>query len=89
MLIVGIAGLVIGIECRHSYLEKRCAAYATEGTPDFTVSVTDNMIEEEKARAVTVPAGAERPQSTFLRTKAALPSPVIPPKPRVISAERS
>lgn len=59
MLIVGIAGLVIGIECRYSYLEKRCAAYATEGTPDFTVSVTDAMIEEEKARAIEVPAGAD------------------------------
>ena len=59
MLIVGIAGLVIGIKCRYSYLEKRCAAYATEGTPDFTVSISDNMIEEEKARAVTVPAGAD------------------------------
>ena len=59
MLIVGIAGLVIGIECRYSYLEKRCAAYATEGTPDFTVSVTNAMIEEEKARAIEVPAGAD------------------------------
>ena len=59
MLIVGIAGLVIGIECRFPYLEKRCAAYETEGEPLFTVAVTDEMIEEEKARALEVPAGAD------------------------------
>lgn len=59
MLIVGIAGLVIGIECRFPYLEKRCVAYETEGAPLFTVAVTDEMIEEEKARALAVPAGAD------------------------------
>ena len=59
MLIVGIAGLVIGIECRFPYLEKRCAAYETAGAPLFTVAVSDKMIEEEKARALEVPAGAD------------------------------
>ena len=46
MLIVGIAGLVIGIEHRYPYLEKHCAAYETDGTPDFSVTVTEEMIEE-------------------------------------------
>ena len=59
MLIVGIAGLVIGIEHRYPYLEKHCAAYVTEGTPDFTVTVTDKMIETEKQNAVEIPAGAD------------------------------
>ena len=59
MLIVGIAGLVIGIEHRYPYLEKHCAAYRTEGTPDFTVSVTDEMIETEKQKAVEIPVGAD------------------------------
>ena len=58
MLIVGIAGLVIGIEHRYPYLEKHCAAYKTDGTPDFTVTVTEEMIDAEKAKAVEIPAGA-------------------------------
>ena len=58
MLIVGIAGLVIGIEHRYPYLEKRCAAYLTEGEPDFTVTVTEEMTEAERAQAEQVPANA-------------------------------
>ena len=58
MLIVGIAGLVIGIEHRYPYLAKHCAAYLTEGEPDFTVTVTEEMIEAERAKAEQVPAGA-------------------------------
>ena len=57
MLIVGIAGLVIGIEHRYPYLAKHCTAYQTDGTPDFTVTVTDKMIEDELARAETIPEG--------------------------------
>ncbi len=59
MLIVGIAGLVIGIEHRYPYLEKHCAAYKTDGTPDFSVTVTQEMIEAERAKAVDVPTGAD------------------------------
>ena len=59
MLIVGIAGLVIGIEHRYPYLGKHCAAYETDGTPDFSVTVTQEMIEAERAKAVDVPAGAD------------------------------
>ena len=57
MLIVGIAGLVIGIEHRYPYLEKHCAVYKTEGTPDFTVTVTEEMIENERAKAEEIPDG--------------------------------
>ena len=59
MLIVGIAGLVIGIEHRHPYLSKHCTAYRTDGTPDFTVTVTEEMIATEKQNAVEFPAGAD------------------------------
>ena len=58
MLIVGIAGLVIGIEHRYPYLGKHCAAYQTDGTPGFTVTVTEELIGAEKAKAVEIPAGA-------------------------------
>jgi len=59
MLIIGIAGLVIGIECRHTYLEKRCAPFQTDKKPDFTVTVTREMIEDEKAKSGECPAGAD------------------------------
>ena len=59
MLIVGIAGLVIGIEHRHPYLEKHSAAYHASGAPDFTVTVTEEMIAAEKQNAVEFPAGAD------------------------------
>ena len=59
MLIVGLAGLVIGIEHRYPYLDKHSAAYKTDGTPAFTVTVTDEMISTEKQNAVEFPAGAD------------------------------
>ena len=59
MLIVGIAGLLIGIEHRHPYLEKHSAAYHASGAPDFTVTVTEEMIAAEKQNAVEFPAGAD------------------------------
>ena len=57
MLIVGIAGLTIGIEHRYPRLPKQCAAYLATGAPDFTVSVTEEMIECERTRAQTPPDG--------------------------------
>ena len=57
MLTVGIAGLTVGIEHRYSYLDRQCAAYRTEGEPDFTVAVTEEMIADERERAGTLPDG--------------------------------
>ena len=57
MLIVGIAGLLIGIEHRYPSLAQHCAAYLADGDPDFTVTVTEEMIDAERTRAGTLPDG--------------------------------
>ena len=58
MLTIGIAGLSVAIDHRYPYLDRLCAGYETDAAPDFTVTVTEEMIAEERARATEPTAGA-------------------------------
>ncbi len=55
LTVLSLADLVVGIEHTHTHIAKQCAAYTAEGTPDFTVTVTQEMIARERA-AVTEPS---------------------------------
>lgn len=55
MLTIRLANLLIGIQHTYPHLERQCAAYLAEGTPDFTVTVTEEMVEAELARAKDAP----------------------------------
>ncbi len=48
---ISIAGLTVGIEHAHEHIAKQCRAYLSDGTPDFTICVTHEMIEAERAGA--------------------------------------
>ena len=48
MITINIAGLPIGIDNRYEHIKKMAKDYLTDEQPLFTVSVTDEEIEEEK-----------------------------------------
>lgn len=48
MRVYRIAERNIGIESLHERVHERCAAYGTEGAPDFTVTITQADIDREQ-----------------------------------------
>ena len=53
MITINIAGLPIGIDNRYEHIKKMAKDYLTDEPPLFTVSVTDEEIEEEKSFSET------------------------------------
>lgn len=51
MLTIEMAGLKIGIHNRFPHLERQCAAYVTDGKPDFEVAASPEAMETERARS--------------------------------------
>ena len=51
MIRIRIADLTVGIDNRYDYIVDLARDYLTEGDADFTVSVTDAELDEERARS--------------------------------------
>ncbi len=53
---LSIASLSIAVEHAHLHLRQQCVAYLTDAPADFSVSVTQEMIERERAASTEVGA---------------------------------
>ena len=59
MIVIEIAGLAIGLDTETPYVLQRCARFATDAPPVFTVRASEEEIAAEQALVPTSPAVAE------------------------------